>query len=157
MRVIGYRNSRITRVRADTMSRELRSSAAQGHLRGQSPKEARQKLESEVCGEKKRLRRRRVVRLRWWHEPAEKRSPRPVEPRASPHARRPMPSFERLNRRYGPWVSLALGVAAVAYVRRGLGFAPVAVGVLMLAWIGAAALRRLAPVVVPADSAGVSI
>ena len=68
-----------------------------------------------------------------------------------------MPSFERLNRRYGPWVSLALGVAAVAYVRRGLGFAPVAVGVLMLAWIGAAALRRLAPVVVPADSAGVSI
>jgi hypothetical protein len=68
-----------------------------------------------------------------------------------------MPSFERLNRRYGPWVSLALGVAAVAYVRRGLGFAPVAVGVLMLAWIGAAALRRLAPVVVPTDSAGVSI
>src|SRR3972149_5784092 len=64
----------------------------------------------------------------------------------------PMPSFERLNRRYGPWVSLALGVAAVVYVRRGLGFAPVAVGVLMLAWIGAAALRRLAPVVGPAGS-----
>ena len=56
----------------------------------------------------------------------------------------PMPSFERLNRRYGPWVSLALGVAAVVYVRRGLGFAPVAISVLMLAWIGAAALRRLA-------------
>jgi len=54
-----------------------------------------------------------------------------------------MPSFERLNRRYGPWVSLALGVAAVAYMRRGLGFAPVAIGVLMLAWIGTAALRRL--------------
>ena len=44
-----------------------------------------------------------------------------------------MPSFEQLNRRYGPWVSLALGVAAVVYMRRGLGFAPVAVGVLMLA------------------------
>ena len=68
-----------------------------------------------------------------------------------------MPSFEQLNRRYGPWASLALGVAAVVYMRRGLGFAPVAVGVLMLAWVGAAALRRLAPVVVPADSAGVSI
>jgi hypothetical protein len=68
-----------------------------------------------------------------------------------------MPSFERLNQRYGPWVSLALGVAAVAYVRRGLGFAPVAVGVLMLAWIGAAALRRLTPVVVSADPAEVSI
>jgi len=68
-----------------------------------------------------------------------------------------MPSFERLNRRYGPWVSLALGIAAVAYVRRGLGFAPVAVGVLMLAWIGAAALRRLAPVAVPAGSAEGSI
>src|SRR3990172_8834159 len=66
----------------------------------------------------------------------------------------PMPSFERLNRRYGPWVSLALGIAAVVYMRRGLGFAPVAIGVLMLAWIGAAALRRLAPVIVPADSAG---
>ncbi|MDP2707947.1 MAG: DUF2914 domain-containing protein [Burkholderiales bacterium] len=65
-----------------------------------------------------------------------------------------MPSFERLNRRYGPWVSLALGVAAVVYMRRGLGFAPVAVGVLMLAWVGAAALRRLAPVIVPADSVG---
>lgn len=65
-----------------------------------------------------------------------------------------MPSFERLNRRYGPWVSLALGVAAVVYMRRGLGFAPVAVGVLMLAWIGAAALRRLAPITVSADSAG---
>ena len=61
-----------------------------------------------------------------------------------------MPTFEHLNRRYGPWFSLALGIAAVAYVRRGLGFAPVAVGVLMLAWIGAAALRRLAP-------AGVSV
>jgi hypothetical protein len=68
-----------------------------------------------------------------------------------------MQSFERLNRRYGPWVSLALGVAAVAYVRRGLGFAPVAVGVLMLAWIGAAALRRLAPVVVSADPTRISI
>ena len=56
-----------------------------------------------------------------------------------------MLSFDQLNRRYGPWVSLALGVAAVVYMRRGLGFAPVAVGVLMLAWIGAAALRRLAP------------
>jgi hypothetical protein len=55
------------------------------------------------------------------------------------------PSFEQLNRRYGPWLSLALGFAAVVYMRRGLGFAPVAVGVLMLAWIGAAALRRLAP------------
>src|SRR3972149_4000958 len=64
-----------------------------------------------------------------------------------------MPSFERLNRRYGPWVSLALGIAAVVYMRRGLGFAPVAVGVLMLAWIGAAALRRLAPVAVTPDSA----
>lgn len=64
-----------------------------------------------------------------------------------------MLSFEQLNRRYGPWVSLALGVAAVVYMRRGLGFAPVAVGVLMLAWVGAAALRRLAPIV-PADSAG---
>jgi len=68
-----------------------------------------------------------------------------------------MPSFDRLNRRYGPWISLALGVASVAYVRRGLGFAPVAVGVLMLAWIGAAALRRLAPIVVSADPAGISI
>src|SRR3990170_4022215 len=68
-----------------------------------------------------------------------------------------MPSFERLNRRYGPWVSLALGVAAVVYVRRGLGFAPVAIGVLMLAWIGAAALRRLAPVAGSADSAAGSI
>lgn len=65
-----------------------------------------------------------------------------------------MPSFEQLNRRYGPWVSLALGIAAVVYMRRGLGFAPVAVGVLMLAWVGAAALRRLAPVIVPPDSAG---
>ena len=69
----------------------------------------------------------------------------------------PMPSFEHLNRRYGPWVSLALGVAAVVYMRRGLGFAPVAIGVLMLAWIGAAALRRLAPVAVSADSAAGSI
>ncbi|MEK7436101.1 MAG: DUF2914 domain-containing protein [Pseudomonadota bacterium] len=68
-----------------------------------------------------------------------------------------MPSFERLNRRYGPWVSLALGVAAVVYLRRGLGFAPVAVGVLMLAWIGAAALRRLTPVVVSTDPAEISI
>lgn len=68
-----------------------------------------------------------------------------------------MPSFERLNRRYGPWVSLALGIAAVVYVRRGLGFAPVAIGVLMLAWIGAAALRRLAPVAVTPDSAERSI
>ncbi len=66
-----------------------------------------------------------------------------------------MPSFERLNRRYGPWFSLALGVATVAYVRRGLGFAPVAVGVLMLAWIGAAALRRLTPV--SADPAEIAI
>ena len=65
-----------------------------------------------------------------------------------------MSSFEQLNRRYGPWVSLALGVAAVVYMRRCLGFAPVAVGVLMLARVGAAALRRLAPVIVSADSAG---
>ncbi len=56
-----------------------------------------------------------------------------------------MPSFAHLNRRYGPWVSLALGVAGVVYMRRGLGFAPVAVGVLMLAWIGGAALRRMPP------------
>ncbi len=63
-----------------------------------------------------------------------------------------MPSFERLNRRYGPWVSLALGVAAVVYMRRGLGFAPVAIGVLMLAWIGATALRRLTHWAVSADS-----
>jgi hypothetical protein len=56
-----------------------------------------------------------------------------------------MPSFEQLNRRYGPWISLALGVAAVVYMRRGLGFAPIAVGVLMLAWIGAAALQRFTP------------
>lgn len=66
-----------------------------------------------------------------------------------------MPSFAHLNRRYGPWASLALGVATVAYVRRGLGFAPVAVGVLMLAWIGAAALRRIDPVA-SADPAGIS-
>lgn len=68
-----------------------------------------------------------------------------------------MPSFESLNRSYGPWASLALGIAAVVYVRRGLGFAPVAIGVLMLAWIGAAALRRLAPVAVLAASAEGSI
>ena len=68
-----------------------------------------------------------------------------------------MQSFERLNRRYGPWLSLALGIATVVYVRRGLGFAPVAIGVLMLAWIGAAALRRLAPGAVPAESADGSI
>lgn len=68
-----------------------------------------------------------------------------------------MSSFARLNRRYGPWVSLALGVAAVVYMRRGLGFAPVAVGVLMLAWIGAAALRRLTPVVRSDDSAEVPL
>lgn len=43
-----------------------------------------------------------------------------VEPRASPDARHSMPSFARLNRRYGPWVSLALGVAGVVYMRRGL-------------------------------------
>jgi Protein of unknown function (DUF2914) len=65
-----------------------------------------------------------------------------------------MPSLELLNRRYGPWVSLALGIAAVFYMRRGLGFAPVAIGVLMLAWILAEALRRLAPVV-PVQSADV--
>ena len=63
-----------------------------------------------------------------------------------------MATFAHLNRRYGPWLSLALGIAGAAYMRRGLGFAPVAVGVLMLAWIGGAALRRLAPAVVSGAS-----
>ena len=63
-----------------------------------------------------------------------------------------LPSFEYLNRRYGPWVALALGIIGVVYMRRGLGFAPVAVGLLMLAWIGAEALRRLAPDASPINS-----
>jgi hypothetical protein len=60
-------------------------------------------------------------------------------------------SFEQLNRRFGPWLSLALGIAAVAWFRRGLGFAPSALGVLLLAWMGALALRRLTPAGLPAQ------
>jgi Protein of unknown function (DUF2914) len=54
-----------------------------------------------------------------------------------------MPPLGELNRRFGPWISLVLGIAAVFYMQRGLGFAPVAVGVLLLAWILAAGLRRI--------------
>lgn len=54
--------------------------------------------------------------------------------------------YDRLNRRYGPWISILLGVAAVGFVRRGLPFAPVAVAFLVLAWtLAAAAERLLAP------------
>jgi hypothetical protein len=50
--------------------------------------------------------------------------------------------WERLNRRWGPWVSLGLGALTVAFVRRGLDFAPVAAGVLTLAWTLAALVGR---------------
>jgi hypothetical protein len=60
--------------------------------------------------------------------------------------------YDRLNLLWGPWVSLLLGVAAVAVVRRGILFAPVAVAFLVLAWtIAAVAERLLAPP--PAPSA----
>jgi hypothetical protein len=42
--------------------------------------------------------------------------------------------YERLNRKYGPWVSLGLGIATVVFVRRGVRYAPIALATLMLAW-----------------------
>ena len=50
--------------------------------------------------------------------------------------------YERFNRRYGPWISLGLGLATVLLVHRGAGYAPVAVAFLVVGWMLALALRR---------------
>jgi hypothetical protein len=50
--------------------------------------------------------------------------------------------YERLNRRYGPWISLGLGLVTVLLVHRGAGYAPVAVAFLLVGWMLALALRR---------------
>jgi len=61
-------------------------------------------------------------------------------------------SYERFNRRYGPWISLALGVATVVLVRRGTGYAPVAVAFLLLGWMIALSLKRLLGPAASADA-----
>lgn len=50
--------------------------------------------------------------------------------------------YERFNRRFGPWISLGLGIATVVFVRRGAGYAPVAVASLALGWVLALGIRR---------------
>lgn len=67
-----------------------------------------------------------------------------------------MPDLLALNRRYGPWIALALGVAGVAFMRQGLSFAPVAVGLLLLAWIAAEAIRRWTATLLQTDVADAS-
>ncbi len=50
--------------------------------------------------------------------------------------------YEKFNRRYGPWISLGLGVATVTFVRRGARYAPAAVAFLALGWFLAIGVRR---------------
>jgi hypothetical protein len=50
--------------------------------------------------------------------------------------------YERFNRRYGPWISLGLGVTTVVFVHRGATYAPVAAAFLIVGWVLALALRR---------------
>lgn len=49
----------------------------------------------------------------------------------------------RLNRRYGPLISLLLGLATVLFLRRGIRFAPIAVAILLTGWALAALLGRM--------------
>jgi len=52
-------------------------------------------------------------------------------------------TYDTLNRRFGPWVSLVLGVLTLVVVRRGASYAPVAVGLVVVAWTLWIGLARL--------------
>jgi hypothetical protein len=43
-------------------------------------------------------------------------------------------TLDRLNRRFGPWISLGLGILSVVVFRRGIGYAPVAAATLIVGW-----------------------
>ncbi|MBM4319456.1 MAG: DUF2914 domain-containing protein [Deltaproteobacteria bacterium] len=53
--------------------------------------------------------------------------------------------LDALNRRFGPWLSLAMGIGTLLLVRRGTEFAPIALAILLLGWGLAALLGLLFP------------
>ncbi|HSA21922.1 MAG TPA: DUF2914 domain-containing protein, partial [Myxococcota bacterium] len=50
--------------------------------------------------------------------------------------------WDTFTRRFSPWISLALGVATVLFFRRGLSWAPLATGILLVAWVLASVFSR---------------
>jgi hypothetical protein len=42
--------------------------------------------------------------------------------------------FEKARQRVGPWLSLISGAITVFYLRRGPAYAPITVGIVLLAW-----------------------